>query len=98
MSHSQNASGLVCGLSTRNTRTPRSAHNSTMSRQAAHRFFQSGDRDKMLKIAECAELRGDGFVSASRATDGVRTPGVVGSGHEAVVWTLAIGDADRVDR
>ncbi len=36
ISHSQNGSGFVCGLSTRNTRMPRSHQCSTTSRSACH--------------------------------------------------------------
>src|SRR5690242_21380334 len=41
ITHSQNASGFVCGLSTRNVRTPRSIQNKKMSRHAFHRFWRS---------------------------------------------------------
>ncbi len=41
MSHSQNGTGLVWGLSTRNTRTPRPTQCRTTSRSASHRPCQS---------------------------------------------------------
>jgi len=41
MSHSQNASGLVCGLSTRKISTPWLAQKRTVSRSASHRARQS---------------------------------------------------------
>ena len=36
ISHSQNGTGLVCGLSTRKIRTPWSIQNSTVSRSSFH--------------------------------------------------------------
>ena len=36
ISHSQNGTGFVCGLSTRNTVTPRAIQKSTTSRNASH--------------------------------------------------------------
>ena len=41
MSHSQNANGLVCGLSTRNMRIPREIQNSTMDFNSVHSARQS---------------------------------------------------------
>ena len=41
ISHFQKATGFVCGLSTRNTRTPRSTHRRTTSRSASHSPRQS---------------------------------------------------------
>ena len=43
ISHSQNGTGFVCGLSTRNTVTPRATQKSTTSRSAAQSPFQSSD-------------------------------------------------------
>ncbi|MNY37578.1 hypothetical protein D3C86_1721510 [compost metagenome] len=40
--HSQNGSGLVCGLSTRKMRTPWSAQNITTSRSACQRCSPAG--------------------------------------------------------
>src|SRR3546814_1288162 len=37
ISHCQNGKGLVCGLSTRNARTPCCTQNSTVSRNARHK-------------------------------------------------------------
>ena len=43
ISHSQNGTGFVCGLSTRKTRTPRSTQCSITSRSASHSPRQSSD-------------------------------------------------------
>ena len=43
ISHSQNATGFVCGLSTRKTRTPCDTQCSITSRNASHSPRQSSD-------------------------------------------------------
>ena len=43
ISHSQNATGLVCGLSTRKTFTPRPIHSRKISSHASHSPRQSSD-------------------------------------------------------
>src|SRR3954467_957953 len=43
ISHSQNGTGFVCGLSTRNTVIPRCTQKSTTSRSADHSPSQSSD-------------------------------------------------------
>src|SRR5437588_4962023 len=48
ISHSQNANGFVCGLSTLKTLTPQSTHRSTISSSACHRPVQSGDSQLTL--------------------------------------------------
>jgi hypothetical protein len=40
ITHSQKAKGLVCGLSTRNVRTPWPIQNRKMSRQASHKAWR----------------------------------------------------------
>ena len=48
ISHSQNANGLVCGLSTRKALTPQSTHWSMIVRSASHSPRQSGDSQLTL--------------------------------------------------
>src|SRR5437762_13368556 len=48
ISHSQNANGFVCGLSTRNTFTPQSTHRSITSLSASQRPRQSCDSQLTL--------------------------------------------------
>ena len=48
ISHSQNGTGFVCGLSTRNTFTPRSTHSWTTSWSACQSPFQSSESQLTL--------------------------------------------------
>jgi hypothetical protein len=50
MTHAQNASGFVCGLSTRKIRTPRRAQVANTSRQAAHNSRRSSSRSGQKRI------------------------------------------------
>ena len=51
ISHSQNANGLVCGLSTRNMRTPWSTQCSTTPSSASHSCFASGPSKSKLTMS-----------------------------------------------
>ena len=50
------------------------------------------------EVLDGAQLGCDGGVPALGRADGPRAAGIVGPGAERVVGTLALGDADRVDR
>ena len=69
--HSQKASGLVCGLSTRKTRMPRAAQNSKMSRQAAHIARRSASSSGQKFSGKMSSYRLGGF-SAVRMLPSVR--------------------------
>ena len=49
--HSQNANGFVCGLSTRNTVTPRSIHSSTTSRSSSQSARACGPKKLKLTMS-----------------------------------------------
>src|SRR5438045_2961377 len=53
---------------------------------------------EMPEVVKRPKLWRDGIVPARRAADGVRATGIVGSGNQAVIGALAVGDSDWVDR
>src|SRR5918992_5761144 len=69
ISHSQNGSGLVCGLSTRKTRTPRSTQVISTSLSASHNPRQSSESQLTLKMSW---YRFGGFSAYLRVPSGRR--------------------------